>query len=168
MLAVQFGGSDNIRVDCRNHSATGESWRGVGVFRWTMYVCVCVCVCARVISERKGVFRVPFVSKRLVRGRDKSARLPNTPLYLPCDPTVGVRLRVQCPSVSTRNSICLVRRIVSLCLVAHSLRLVHTLTLTHTLHLVLCLQVSLWPKPCPIEGVIKKQWFIYSASPLTF
>ncbi len=46
MLAVQFGGSDNIRVDCRNHSATGQSWRGAGVFGWI--VCVCaytVCVC---------------------------------------------------------------------------------------------------------------------------
>lgn len=71
MLAVQFGGSDNIRVDC---SATGESWRGGG------YVSVkCVCLC--VISVTKGV---PFISKRLVRGRDRSARLPNAvpSLYL--------------------------------------------------------------------------------------
>ncbi len=113
-----------------------------------------MCVCN---LRKKGVFRLPFISKRLVRGRDKSARLPNTLSYLPSDPTVGVRLLVQCPSYSTRDSICLVRRIVSLCLVAHSLRLVHTLTLTHTLHLVLCLQVSLWLQPCPIEGVMKQQ-----------
>lgn len=43
MLAVQFGGSDNIWVDCRNHSATGESWRGAGVCLGEIYMCVCVC-----------------------------------------------------------------------------------------------------------------------------
>lgn len=71
-------------------------------------ICLCVCVCN---LRKKGVFCVPFVSKRLVRGWDRSALLPNTPSYLPSDPTAAVRLRVQCPSYSSRILICFVRRI---------------------------------------------------------
>lgn len=44
----------------------------------SMYVCVCD-------LREEGVFRVLFPSKRLARGRDKSARLPNTTSKLPAD-----------------------------------------------------------------------------------
>lgn len=60
MLAVQFGGSGNIWVDRRNHSATGESWRGVGVFE-----CVFVCVCSVCNLREKGFF---FESSSSPRG----------------------------------------------------------------------------------------------------
>lgn len=157
MLAVQFGGSDNIWVDCRNHSATGESWRGVAVFRWN------VCV----YSQKESVF---FVSPSSPRGwwEGGTGRLIFQTLLHIFHP---IPLSVLDSMYSVPLILPGIRSVlsdvfVSSCLVAHSLRLVHTLTLTHTLHLVLCLQVSLWPQPCPVEGVIKKH--IFSASPLTF
>lgn len=157
MLAVQFGGSDNIRVDWRNHSATGESWRRRGGAGFLMCVCLCVCV----ISETKGAFSASPSSPRLVRARDRLARLPNT--HFPQIPLLALDSVYSVPCIppgfpSASSDVLSVCSSLPTALGWYTHRHSHT-----SLHLALCLQVSPWPRPSP-----QRKQFIYSASLLTF
>lgn len=119
MLAMQFGGPDNIQVDCRNHSAKKrvlDSVKCVQVKRVCKWMCV--------ISERKGILFKPL-PPFCIQEVDVRAGHLGSQLCFPLDPTV------QRPFYSTWISIHLVRHIVSSCLIAHSLRQVHTLNDIH-------------------------------------
>lgn len=123
---------------------------GVGVFRLNMRVCS---------QKERGFLCVPFISKRLVRGRDRSARLPNTSSQVPLRPTAGVKKPCTVSLVFHRMSIRLVGQIVSSCLVARGSRLVHTLTLihthTHTLFILYC------ASSCPCGPPISDLWRVW-------
>lgn len=119
MLAVQFGPT------VRNHSATGESWRGVCGGQT-----IRTCVCARLgaVSEKEGG---PGPLRLREAGERGTGRLV-------------FQTRLSPPSAPRAASLalCLGRRIVRLSLAARPLRLIETRR--HGRWVLLCLQLRLW------------------------